>query len=291
MLDLIADPWSFELTRRALLATIAVSVGCGVVGVLVVLRGLSFIGDALAHCAVPGVVVGFLTRGSIELWGGLSALLGAWGMSVLVRRGWLRGDASIAIVFTTAFALGLALISTTGSYVNDLTDLLFGNALAATEMDILVSSVVALGVMAVVALLYRPLVLASFDPVAARVIGLPVAFLDGVLYGLIALAVVAGVAVVGSVLVTALLIVPPAAARLLARRVWTQMVLSAALGGTAGVLGLYASYYLRLATGGSVVLAAVALFFGALVLSPRGPLRGRFVVPPPVLAPGPTSRP
>jgi manganese/iron transport system permease protein len=125
-----------------------------------------------------------------------------------------------------------------------------------------------------VAALYRPLVLTSFDPTAARVVGLPVERLDLLLYGLIALAVVAGVTVVGTVLVTALLIVPPAAARLLARRVWTQMAVSAGLGAVAGVIGLYASYYLQLAAGGSVVLASVALFTVALVVSPRGLFRG-----------------
>jgi manganese/iron transport system permease protein len=125
-----------------------------------------------------------------------------------------------------------------------------------------------------VAVLYRPLVLVSFDAASARALGLPVGWLDSVVYGLIALAVVAGVAVVGSELVTALLVVPPAAARLLARRVWTQMLVSAALSALAGVIGLYAAYYLSLATGGSVVLAAVALFGVALVLSPRGVLAG-----------------
>ncbi|MBI4492904.1 MAG: metal ABC transporter permease [Chloroflexi bacterium] len=286
MLDLLADPWRFDLTRRAMLAVIAVSMGCGVLGVLVVWRGLSFIGDALAHCAVPGVVVGFLTRTSFEAWGVVSALLAAWGMALLARRGWLGGDASIAIVFTSAFALGLAMISATGSYLNDLTEILFGNPLAAGPVDIALSALVALWVVGVVVLLYRPLVFASFDPTAARVAGLPVGLLDAALYGLIALAVVAGVAVVGSVLVTALLIVPPAAARLLARRVWTQMAVSAGLGGLAGVLGLYASYYLRLATGGSVVLAAVALFLAALLVSPRGVLRGwaRRRTPRPALA-------
>jgi manganese/iron transport system permease protein len=265
----LAAPLQFELTRRALLEVTIVGVASGAVGVLVVLRGLSFIGDALGHTVVPGVVVGYLTHSSLELWGGAAALLSAWGIALLVRRRWLGGDASIAVVFTSVFAMGLALISATGSYLGDLTEILFGNILGVDATDLALGAGAAALVLVVLVLLYRPLILACFDPVAAQVLGLSPGGLDFALYAMIALCVIAGAIAAGSVLVTALLIVPAAAARLHARRVWSQMVLSASLATLAGWSGLYTSYYLGWASGGSVVLAAVLLFGVALGASPR----------------------
>ena len=268
----LTAPLTFDLTRRALIEVTLVGLACGALGALVVLRGLSFIGDALAHCVVPGVVVGHLTRGSLTLWGGLAALLSAWTIGFLVRRVRLGGDAAIAVVYTGMFALGLALISATGSYLNDLTEILFGNVLAVDEADLWASAAAALLVLLTLIVLYRPLVLASFDPTAARALGVPLGLLDAVLYGLIALAVVSGVVAVGSLLVTALLIVPAAAARLVARQVNTLMLLGALFGALAGWIGLYASYYVRVASGGAVVLAAAGIFGLCLLLSPRGGL-------------------
>lgn len=276
-MDLLATllgPLEFDLTRRALIELTLVGLACGALGVLVVLRGLAFIGDALSHCVVPGVVVGYLTHGSIELWGGLAALIASLGMGWLVRSGRLGGDASIAVVFTATFAFGLTMISATGSYLNDLTEILFGSVLAVGETDLVIGGTAALLVLLTIAALYRPLVLASFDPTSARALGLPLGALDALLFALIALAVVSGLAAIGSLLVTALLIVPASAARLLARRVQTQMLASAGLAVLAGWIGLYASYYQSVASGGAVVLAAVLLFGLALLIrARREPLR------------------
>lgn len=265
MIEWLTAPLSFDLTRRALIEVTLVGLACGAVGALVVLRGLAFIGDALAHCVVPGVVVGHLTRGSLTLWGLLAAMLSAWAIGLFVRRGRLGGDTAIAVVYSGMFALGLAMISATGSYMNDLTEILFGNVLAVNEADLWLGAGVAVAVVLAIVLLYRPLVLASFDPTAARALGLPLERLDLLLYGLIALAIVAGVATVGSILVTALLIVPAATARLLARQVGSLMLLSALLAGLAGWIGLYVSYYVRVASGGAIVLASVMLFVVVLV--------------------------
>src|ERR1700680_2128891 len=126
----VMAPLQFELTRRALLEVTLVGLACGALGVLVVLRGLSFISDALGHCVVPGVVVAYLLHGPLELWGGVAALLSACGMALLARHARLGGDTAIAVVFTTLFALGLGLISASGSYLTDLTEILFGNVLS-----------------------------------------------------------------------------------------------------------------------------------------------------------------
>jgi ABC-type Mn2+/Zn2+ transport system permease subunit len=250
-------------------------VACGTLGVLVVLRGLSFIGDALGHCVVPGVVAAHLLGAPMALWGGATALLSAWGIALLVRRLKLAGDPAIAIVFSGAFALGLAMISGTRSYYGDLTEILFGNVLAVGVRDITISTLMAAGVLLALVALYRPIVFASFDPVGARALGLPVERLDFVLYGLIAVAIVAGLTAVGTLLVTALLIVPAATARLLARTVVRQMVVSSALAVVAGWIGVYASYDLNVASGGAIVLASVGLFLLALIFSPRRGLLAR----------------
>lgn len=267
--DLLLAPLQFDLTRRALIELTVLGVACGALGVLVVLRGLSFIGDALGHCVVPGVVAAHLLGAPLALWGGATALLSAWGMAFLVRRLRLAGDPAIAIVFSGAFALGLAMISGTRSYYGDLAEILFGNVLAVDVRDLTSSTLIAAFVLLALAALYRPIVFVCFDPVGARAVGLPVDLLDLGLYGLIALAVVAGLTAVGALLVTALLIVPAAAARLLARTVVGQMVVSSALAVLAGWVGVYASYDLNVASGGAIVLAAVAFFGVALAVSPR----------------------
>jgi len=264
---LIGAPLQFELTRRALLEVTLVSLACGSLGVLVVLRGLAFIGDALGHCVVPGVVLAYLLHAPLEVWGGAAALVSAWLMALSARHARLSGDTSIAVVFTTMFGLGLALISATGSYFNDLTEILFGNILGVGATDLALSAACAAIVLGVLTVLFRPLVLVAFDPSAAAALGLPRDRLDLLLYALLALAIVSGAVAAGSVLVTALLVVPAATARLIARSVRGQMLLAAAFGCLAGWGGLYASYYWRLASGGSIVLAAVLLFFVALFAS------------------------
>ncbi|MPZ15302.1 MAG: manganese ABC transporter permease [Chloroflexi bacterium] len=268
-LAFLLGPIQFELTQRALVEATLVSVACGVLGVLVVQRGLSFISDALSHCVVPGVVAAFLTHANRELGGTISALIAAWAMLLLRRRGALGSDPSIAVVFTTMFAFGLALISATGSYLNDLTEILFGAILATSPGELLASGAVATVVLAGTVALFWPLVLVSFDPVAARAQGLPVDRIELAFYGLLALAVVSGLVAVGSMLVTGLLIVPATTARILARRVATQMVVSGLIGCVASWIGLYTSYYLRIASGGAIVLAAALIFAVALLAAPR----------------------
>ena len=263
----LAGPLQFELTRRALAEVTLVGLACGALGVLVVLRRLSFIGDALGHCVVPGVVAGYLLHSSLEGWGLGTALLSGAGMATVRRHARLGGDTAIAVQFTASFALGLALISTSRSYLTDLTEILFGNVLGVDATDLVVSAAAGLVVLTTLALLYRALVLVAFDPTGAEALGLPRARLDLLLYGLIALAIVSGAVAAGSLLVTALLIVPGAAARLVARSVGTQMLVAAFVGSLAGWIGLYASYYWRLASGGSVVLASVSLFAVVLVIS------------------------
>jgi manganese/iron transport system permease protein len=267
LLKLVAGPLQFELTLRALAELSLVSLTCGALGVLVVLRGLSFIGDALGHCVVPGVVVGYLLHSPIETWGLGAAVLSGAGIVALRSQTRLGGDTAIAIQFSASFALGLALISLSRSYLTDLTEILFGNVLSVTPIDLATSAGAALVILGVLFLLYRSLVLVAFDPTSARAVGLPVSRLDVMLYSLIGVAIVSGAVAAGSLLVTALLIVPAATARLLTRGVGSQMIVASVIGCAAGWIGLFASYYWRLASGGAVVLAAVAIFVLVLAWS------------------------
>ena len=267
LVTLIAAPLQFELTRRALLEVTLVGLACGALGVLVVLRGLSFIGDALGHCVVPGVVLAHVLHGPLELWGGVAALLSAWAMALLGRYARSGGDVGIAVVFTTMFAVGLGMISLSRSYLTDLTEILFGNVLSLDLTDLAISAACAVLILVLLAVLFRPLVLVAFDPVAAAALGLPVGRLDLLLYALIALAIVSGAMAAGSLLVTALVVVPAATARLVTCSVRSQMLVAASLGCLAGWSGLYASYYWRLASGGAVVLATVILFVVGLGVS------------------------
>jgi manganese/iron transport system permease protein len=279
---LVMAPLQFELTRRALLEVTLVGLACGALGVLVVLRGLSFIGDALGHCVVPGVVVAYLLHGPLELWGGVAAVLSAWAMALLGRHARNGGDTAIAVVFTTLFALGLGLISASGSYLGDLTEILFGNVLSVDLTDLAISAATAALIGVVLAVLFRPLVLVAFDPGAAAALGLPRGRLDLLLYALIAAAIVSGAVAAGSLLVTALVVVPAATARLLARDVRSQMLLAGALGCLSGWSGLYASYYWRLASGGTVIIAATLLFLLGLLVSKVGGCLARRRAPPPL---------
>src|ERR1700730_16884966 len=153
---LVMAPLQFELTRRALLEVTLVGLACGALGVLVVLRGLSFIGDALGHCVVPGVVLAYLLHGPLELWGGAVALLSAWGMALLGRYARSGGDVGIAVVFTTTFAVGLGMISLSGSYLTNLTEILFGNLLGVDLADVVISATCAAVILFLLAVLFRP---------------------------------------------------------------------------------------------------------------------------------------
>jgi ABC-type Mn2+/Zn2+ transport system permease subunit len=289
LLDTLSGPLTFELTQRALLGATLVSIACGVLGVLVLLRGQAFIGDALSHCVVPGVVVATMTHASQELWGAGAAILSAWGMATLVRRRVLESDPAIAVVFTGTFALGLAVISSTRSYMADLTDILFGAILAVSATDLALSGVAASVVVVAVVVLYWPLVLTSFDPVAAEGQGLPVGRLDLIFYGLLALAIVAGMIAVGTALVIGLLIVPAATARLFSRRVGVQMALSALVGCLASWIGLYVSYFFPIASGGAIILAAGGIFATALLATGGRGLAARRVRSHPAGNPIPTA--
>ncbi len=246
--------------QRALIGSVLVAVVCASVGVLVVLRGLAFLGDAVAHAAFPGIVIAFLLKIDLIIGGMTAAVLAAVSMGALSRRGTVREDTAIGVVFAGMFALGIVLFSQIRSYTGDLLGVLLGNVLGITAEQLILGGITALIVVVVLRVWWREFLFVSFDPVGAQAAGLHVARYDTVLLALIGLTVAVTVQLVGIVLVVAMLVTPAAAARLLARDMRTFVVLSVIAAVIASIAGMWLSYFVNAASGGTIVLVATAEF-------------------------------
>ncbi|MBV9102464.1 MAG: metal ABC transporter permease [Candidatus Eremiobacteraeota bacterium] len=255
--------------QRALFAAIAVGALCSAIGTYVVLRKLSFIGDGIAHASFAGVVVAYLRGLDYYVGAGIVAVLTALGIGFVTRRGRVALDTAIGVMFTGAFALGVFLMSRQAHYNVDLESFLFGNILAVSRQDLTLILVLAFVVAVALALLYRPLLYTSFDPVVAQASGLNVAFVDYSLLVLLALTIIISLESVGIVLVAALLVTPAATAYQLTRRFRLMMLLSVCIGTGCAIVGLYLSYYLNAGSGATIVLLATAAFFVAMALGRR----------------------
>jgi ABC-type Mn2+/Zn2+ transport system permease subunit len=259
MIEVLLAPFRYSFMQTGLVAVVLVGVPCAVLGAYVVLRRMAFIGDALAHTVLPGLVVAYLFGWSLSggaiVAGVITATLVGW----LSRRQEVREDTAIGIVFTGMFALGILLISTVRSF-RDFTHMLFGNILGVTPDDLLLMGAIAAGVLAMLAIFHKELELSSADPIYARVIGIPVDRLTFLLLILLAFCVVTGIQVVGVVLTSALLVTPAAAASLLTQRLERMMALGALFAVVSGLVGLYASYYFQVSSGAAIVLTCTLIF-------------------------------
>lgn len=268
-MHLLTDPLQFDFFVRALLAVGLVSVLCALVGAWVVLRGLSYIGDAMSHAVLPGIVGAFLAGGSLLIGALIAAVLTALGIGVVGQRSGLKQDSAIGIVFVGMFALGIVMLSRAPTYTSDLSHFLIGNPLGVTSGDLWSTLAVTAVVGALLGAVQKELLLASFDPTEARAVGLPVRRLESLLLIVIGLVVVLTVQLVGTTLSVSLLITSSAAARLMARSLPRMIGLAAALGILGGVTGLYVSYYANTAPGATIVLVNTAIFGLALALRRR----------------------
>jgi manganese/iron transport system permease protein len=255
--------------RLALVEVLVMGVVAGFLGTFVVVRGMAFVGDAIAHAVFPGVVIAFLAKVSLFAGAAAFGVLTALAISSLSLTRRIREDTAIGVVFAGAFALGVVLISTSPGYTRDLTSFLFGDVLAVTTTDIYLSLTIGGGAFVIAFLLRRAIVLASFDREMALSMGLPVFWLDTLLLLLITLTIVISLRAVGNILVLAMFVTPAATARLLVDDISRMMLVSSLLGATAGVVGLYVSWHTDLAAGGTIVLTATAFFLVALLLAPR----------------------
>lgn len=277
-MEFLSEPFGAEFVRTGALAAAAVGVLCGVVGCFVLMRGLALVADSLAHGVLPGIALAFvLTAGgggegaseaAITLGALLAGLATAAMTSAILARGRLREETAAAVVFVFMLALGVILISRVEGYSVDLTSFLFGDVLGVGQGELVTSSVAAAAVLALVAVLYRPLLLLCFDRQRAAALGMPVDRLHLLLLVLVTVSVVIGFRVVGALLVLGMLIAPPAAASLLTRRLPAMMLASAGIAAASAPIGLLASWHLDLAAGASIVMVPVALFVGLLILRP-----------------------
>ncbi|MFG1827715.1 metal ABC transporter permease [Microbispora bryophytorum] len=265
---ILFEPFHLPFMARALVELLVLGGLAGTVGVLVLLRRLAFVSDTLTHTVFPGVVIGHLMAGNGGIfWGALAAgVITAVLLTLLTQRRRVNEDAALAMLLTTLFAVGVVLVSRQTGFTSDLTAFLFGRVLTVTEAQLAQTAVVTVVVVALLAVLRRPLLLRAFDPEGAQAAGVRVGLLDLVLNVAVALVVVAAVKAVGTVLVIALLIVPAAAARRLSDRLAVIVPLACLVGAAAGWLGLVVSYEasvghgVRLASGATVVLVLVTMY-------------------------------
>jgi ABC-type Mn2+/Zn2+ transport system permease subunit len=263
------QPLQYPFMQRGLLAVALVSVLCALVGVFVVLRGLAFMGEAMRHALFAGVVISFLLGGSLIGGALIFALIVAWLIGVIGRQQGIGEDTAIGVFFSGSFALGIVLLNFARSGVRDLATILLGDVLGISTFDLLLTTAVTVLVVLIVALFYKELVLISFDPALAAAQGRALAIWDGLLLVLLALALTTAFQTVGNLLVLALLLAPPATARLLTQRLSTMIFLSIGFAVGAGVIGLYISYWNNLPSGPTIVLLSGACFGLALLCAPR----------------------
>ncbi len=264
MPELLVEPFQYAFMVRGFIAAVLVGVVCAVVGTYVVLRGMAFFGDALAHAILPGVAIGYLVGGGARQplfwWALVTSVVTALGIGAVSRGTKIKEDTAIGIIFAGMFALGIALISTVRSYTVDLTHFLFGDILGVGRADLFLTALFGGLIVMVVLALYKEFALISFDPVLAATLRLPAKLLDYLLYILIAVAIVVSLQTVGIALMVAMLITPAATAYLLTNRLKQMMVLAAGVAAFSGIVGLYLSYYLNIASGAAIVLTCSACF-------------------------------
>jgi ABC-type Mn2+/Zn2+ transport system permease subunit len=274
LLAWLTEPLQYPFMLRALWASMVVGVICPVLGTYVVLRGMTFLGDALAHIILPGVVIAHLLGWPLAVGALIAGVLAALIISGISRRAVIREDTVVGVVFAGAFALGIALLSLSGNYAIDLTHILFGNLLGVSVADLVFTSVLGLLALLSVVAFYKEFLVLSFDPILAATLRLPVGLLQNLLFVLIAVVIVVSIQVVGVALVLAMLVTPAAAAYMLTRRLWPMMVVGAAFGVLSTIIGLYWSFYFNIASGPAVVLVETAIFGLVFIFSPqRGLIR------------------
>ncbi len=264
LVDWLVEPLSYAFMQRGLLATVLVGIVCAVVGTYVVLRGMAFFGDALAHAILPGVALGYLinegAREPLFWWALGTSIVSALGIGAISKKAQIKEDTAIGIIFAGMFALGIALISTVRSYAVDLSHFLFGDVLAVSAQNLWTTLIFGGLVIFTIFAFYKEFLTLSFDPVLATTLRMPVGLLNNLLLVLIAVTIAVSLQTVGVALMVAMLVTPAATAYLLTRRLPYMMALAAALASLAGVIGLYLSYYLSIASGAAIVLTSTAIF-------------------------------
>jgi len=269
VIGFLTDPLAYGFIQRGLVAAVIVGIVCAVMGAFVVLKGIAFIGDAVSHASFPGVVIAFMLGLPIYLGGAVAAVGTALAIGFVSRRSRLRLDTAIGVLFAGAFALGVLLYSSIDSYTGDLLGYLLGNILGIGLTDLVQVAILGVIVLAIVTVARKELLYATFDPLGAAAAGLPVEGLEYLLLGLLGVTIIVSIQAVGIILVVAMLVTPAATAQLIVTRFDRMTAVAAALATIAAVVGLYASFYINVASGPAIVLVETLFFAVALVLGPR----------------------
>ena len=272
--EALVGPFQYHFMLRALIVSVLVGIMCPVLGAYVVVRGLGFMGDGLAHGVLPGLVLAVIVAAmvgagadasGVQLVGALpAALVMAVLSGYLIRRVGVSEDTSVGILFAGMFALGLVMLTAAKGLPVKLDDVLLGNVLGVSHQEMLVTLGLAAGVLVVLFFLHKELVFTNFDPLGASVIGLPTEKLEYILLGLLAVVVVLALQAVGIVLVISMLITPAATASLLTRSFPAAMVTGALFGSASAITGLYISFHFNLPSGPLMALMATTFFVLAL---------------------------
>jgi len=265
----LLEPLQYAFMLRGLLAALLVGILCAIMGTYVVIRGMAFLGDAMAHAILPGVAIAYLLQGNLLLGALFAAVLIALGIGIFSKGGMVKEDTAIGILFAAALALGVAIISSIQTYAVDLSHILFGHILGVSTSDLWLTAGLGICVLLVVAFNFKQFMVISFDPVLAATLRLPAEFLRNLLLLLLAVTVVVSLQTVGVSLAVAMLVTPAAAAYLLTRRLFPMMVVSAVIGASSSLIGLYLSYYLNIVSGSAIVLTATGIFLVVFLFNPR----------------------
>lgn len=265
-MNLFIEPFltnSFLL--RALIAGILVSVSCGVVGTFIVLRGLAFIGDALAHGVLPGIAIAILLGIPGIVGAAVSAVVMIGGISLITNKSTLSSDTAIGLLFVGMLALGVVIVSRSTTFSGDLVRILFGEILGINTASVILQGVATLAIIATAIICARPFLLLCFSPEQAQVSGFSARFYHNLMLAMIAVAVIISFQTVGTMLVFGMLLAPAGAAALLARRMKTMMIYASLIGMVSVYSGLLISYQFNIAAGSAIVLVATLIFFAVLL--------------------------
>lgn len=264
--QLLFEPFTYAFMQRGLTAGLFVGVLCAIMGTYVVLKGMAFLGDALAHAIMPGVAISYIFGGNLFFGAIVAAVVVAIAIGSISKRGVIKEDTAIGILFAFALSLGIAIISSMNTYAVDLSHILFGNILGVSAVDVWITIGFALLILGVLFALYRPLLVITFDPVLAKTMRLRTDLLNNLILVLLAVTVVISLQTVGVSLSAAMLVTPAGTAYLLTRRLPTMMALSALIGAAAAFFGLLLSYYLNIVSGSAIVLVATFIFIVVYVI-------------------------
>ena len=265
-MDWLLDPFSLALQQRALIGGSLAAISLALVGTWVVIRGMSFLGDALVHGVIPGIALAVLFDFNPVLGALGAAAVMLIGINLVHRQTMFSEDTSIGLLFVGMLGLGVILVSRTTSYVGNITSILFGDALGVTSGDIVMLATLAIVVGVASVLLYRPFLVLSFNEAKAQLLGLRPKLAHGALLVLITIAIVGSFQTVGTLLVFGLLVGPPATAALLVRRVPAIMVLGAVIGVASVIVGLIVSYHAATSASATIAVMPIVAFFIVLTV-------------------------